>query len=85
MGLKFWGDMGSLPGFGKVIIRALIISGGNEAKEAAALNISDMWSMRLDLNFFYSTTNSTSGPGALLLGNALIAFSISSFVNGELK
>lgn len=30
IGLKFWGEIGSLPGFGKVIINAFSISSGRE-------------------------------------------------------
>lgn len=39
MGLKLSGDVGSFPGFGCVIIRALSISGGREEEEAASLHI----------------------------------------------
>lgn len=39
IGLKFWGVVGSFPGFGKVIIKALSISFVREEEEAASLHI----------------------------------------------
>lgn len=38
IGWKFWCDVGSLPGFGRVMTRALSISGGREEEEAASLH-----------------------------------------------
>lgn len=38
MGLKVCGEVGSFPGFDKVMIRALSIYGGREEEEAASLH-----------------------------------------------
>lgn len=38
IGLKFLGEVGSFPGFDRVIIGALSISGGREEEEAASLH-----------------------------------------------
>lgn len=86
MGLKFWKEVGSLPGFGndRVMIRALSISGGNEAEEAAAWRICYMVNED-KFELFIVFPNKPSGPRALLFGNELMAFPITSFVKVALS
>lgn len=51
IGLKFLGEVGSFPGFDRVIIGALSISGGREEEEAASLHTWARKGAKVVLNF----------------------------------
>lgn len=85
MGRKFWGESGSFPGFGKVIIKACNIKFGKDEESATTLNSEARGSTRMGVNCFYNSATKPTAPGALLLGRDLIAVSFSWCVNGEFR
>lgn len=85
IGQKFWGEVGSFPGFGKVTIRAFNISVGKDVEEAAALKNLEMGSNSKGLKCLKYSPVNPSGPGDLLFGKESMAVLIFVHIKGVLR
>lgn len=84
IGWKFFsGNVGYLPGLGKVTTMALTILVGNMAESAAELKMLHRVGARICWNCLKYSPVKPSGPGDLELGSLLITFKISAVVKGS--
>lgn len=85
IGLKFWGVVGSLPGFGSVIMRAVNDSLANIKEEAALLKSFIKWGSRYVENCLKYSPVRSSRPGVFPGGSEAIVARISVAENGAFK